>query len=388
MNEGAFADNVVAFARILRDAGLPIGAAAPRDALAALALIDLRRRDEVALALQAIFVKRRDHAMVFREAFDLFFQPAREVAGSLAAPDAAIAAESRQISRRVREAFARHMAQSHDGTLRQHRERIGLSLSDQEVLQKKDFAQMSLEEQSAAIAAMRALTVHLAPLASRRLGVDARHARLDLRRTLRAAMRAGGELNGLRFRGPREAFPPIVALLDISGSMSDYSRMFLHFLHALGEHHARMTSFLFGTRLTNVTRAMRLRDPDAAIAACVDHVEDWSGGTRIAPSLRAFNRAWSRRVLGQGAVVLLVTDGLERASDAELAFEMDRLHRSCRRLIWLNPLLRYAQFEPKAKGIQAMLPHVDDFLPVHHLQSLRDLARVLAQAPASRRQAA
>ena len=172
--------------------------------------------------------------------------------------------------------------------------------------------------------------------------------------------------------------PPIVAICDISGSMSDYTRVFLHFLHALGEERGRVHTFLFGTRLTNVTRSLRHKDPDEALAACTAHVEDWSGGTRIGATLHEFNRLWSRRVLGQGASVLLFTDGLERDGSEELGREMERLHKSCRRLIWLNPLLRYDRFEPRAQGIRAILPHVDEFRPVHNLASIADLVGALS----------
>jgi uncharacterized protein with von Willebrand factor type A (vWA) domain len=170
--------------------------------------------------------------------------------------------------------------------------------------------------------------------------------------------------------------------LDISGSMSQYTRLFLHFLHAITDERKRVTTFLFGTRLTNVTRAIRARDPDEALAACSAHVVDWSGGTRIASSLRIFNKQWSRRVLTQGAVVLLISDGLERDADDTLSFEMDRLHRSCRRLVWLNPLLRFEGFEARAKGVRTMLPHVDELRPIHNLESMAELVRALSGASA------
>jgi hypothetical protein len=182
----------------------------------------------------------------------------------------------------------------------------------------------------------------------------------------------------LKYRGPRTKTPPIVALLDISGSMSQYTRLFLHFLHAVTDARKRVYTFLFGTRLTNVTRALRTKDPDEALAACSASVVDWSGGTRIASSLHMFNKRWARRVLTQGAIVLLITDGLERDVDASLTFEIDRLHRSCRRLIWLNPLLRFDGFEARASGIKAMLPHVDEFRPIHNLESMRGLVDSLS----------
>jgi uncharacterized protein with von Willebrand factor type A (vWA) domain len=183
----------------------------------------------------------------------------------------------------------------------------------------------------------------------------------------------------LRYRKPRTLHPPIVVLCDISGSMSQYTRVFLHFMHALSEKRRRVHCFLFGTRLTNVTRQIRRKDPDEALAACSDAVLDWSGGTRIATALHEFNRKWSRRVLGQGAIVLLFTDGLERDGDEDLSAEMDRLYRSCRRLIWLNPLLRYGGFEAKARGIRTMLPFVDEFRPIHSLEAIADLCAALGR---------
>jgi uncharacterized protein with von Willebrand factor type A (vWA) domain len=199
-----------------------------------------------------------------------------------------------------------------------------------------------------------------------------------MRRTSRASMKAGGALIDLKYLGPKTKMPPVVALLDISGSMSEYTRLFLHFLHAVTDARKRVHTFLFGTRLTNVTRALKAKDPDEALAACSSSVLDWSGGTRIATSLHVFNKLWARRVLTQGAIVLLITDGLERDPDDRLAFEIVRLHRSCRRLLWLNPLLRFEGFEAKAKGVQTMLPHVDEFRPIHNLESMAELCRALS----------
>jgi uncharacterized protein len=212
--------------------------------------------------------------------------------------------------------------------------------------------------------------------------------RLDMRRTLRASLRTGGDIIDIHRLGLIDRPAPIVALLDISGSMSEYTRLFLHFLHAITDARKRVSVFLFGTRLTNVTRSLRARDPDEALASCSSTVEDWAGGTRISASLHTFNKLWGRRVLGQGAIVLLISDGLEREADDKLAFEMDRLHRSCRRLIWLNPLLRYGGFEAKAQGIKMMLPHVDEFRPVHNLSSIEGLIAALSStAPPHHRSA-
>jgi uncharacterized protein with von Willebrand factor type A (vWA) domain len=252
-----------------------------------------------------------------------------------------------------------------------------LTVSDREVLQKKDFAQMTNAEIAAAKDAMKRLVLPLAEVRTRRLAPHPHGHLIDIRRTLRASLKGGGAFIDLRFIGPKTKPPPIVALLDISGSMSQYSRIFLHFLHALTDARKRVGTFLFGTRLTNVTRALRERDPDDALAACSASVPDWSGGTRIASSLRAFNKLWARRVLAQGAIVLLISDGLERDADDTLAFEIDRLQRSCRRLVWLNPLLRFEGFEARARGIRTMLPHVDEFRPIHNLESMAALVAAL-----------
>jgi uncharacterized protein with von Willebrand factor type A (vWA) domain len=253
-----------------------------------------------------------------------------------------------------------------------------LTVSDRDVLQRKDFAQMSAAEIAAAKAAITRLTLPLNEVRTRRLAPHRRGHMIDIRRTLRASMKAGGAVIDLKYLGPKMKEPPIVALLDISGSMSQYTRLFLHFLHAVTDARKRVSTFLFGTRLTNVTRSLRERDPDEALAACSAHVVDWSGGTRIASSLHAFNKHWARRVLGQGAVVLLITDGLERDGDDTLGFEIDRLHKSCRQLIWLNPLLRFEGFEARARGVKTMLPHVDELRPIHNLESMTGLVCALS----------
>jgi uncharacterized protein with von Willebrand factor type A (vWA) domain len=203
-----------------------------------------------------------------------------------------------------------------------------------------------------------------------------------MRASMRAGLRTGGGIIPLRRKGRQERHPPLVILCDISGSMSRYSKMFVHFLHTITNDRDRVHTFLFGTRLTNVTRYLRHRDVETALQKVGEAVEDWSGGTRIGQSLHDFNANWSRRVLGQGAVVLLISDGLDRDAGEGLEQEMERLHKSCRRLIWLNPLLRFSGFEPKSKGVQAILPHVDDFRPIHNLKSLGELAEVLSRPAA------
>jgi uncharacterized protein with von Willebrand factor type A (vWA) domain len=252
------------------------------------------------------------------------------------------------------------------------------TVSGNEVLREKDFAQMSAAELAEARQAIARLVLPHDLVRTRRFKADPRGRRVDQRAMMRSALRTGGDLILPKFRSPREIHPPLVVLADISGSMSQYSRIFLHFLHALTEKRRRVHTFVFGTRLTNISRQMRHRDPDEALADCSKAVKDWSGGTRIGDTLAEFNRLWSRRVLGQGATVLLITDGLERDDVAGLSAEMERLHKSCRRLVWLNPLLRFEGFEAKARGVRAMLPHVDEFRAVHTLNALSDLCASLS----------
>jgi uncharacterized protein len=377
---GQMADNVIGFARALRTAGVPVGPGAVIDAMNALQLVDIGSRADVFATLQAMFVKRHEHTLIFAQAFDLFFRAAEDwkhMLDSVPLPDHA-RKKPQAAARRVQEAFSQsrmtEMPQAEPGEIR-------LSVSDKEILQKKDFAQMTAAEIAEVTRAIANMKLPQAELRTRRYRPDARGLRLDMRRTLRGSLRTGGDIIDIRKLGRIEKPAPIVALLDISGSMSEYTRLFLHFLHAVTDARKRVSVFLFGTRLTNVTRSLRARDVDEALAKCSSAVEDWAGGTRIATSLHTFNKLWGRRVLGQGAIVLLISDGLEREADARLAFEMDRLHRSCRRLIWLNPLLRYGGFEPKAQGIKMMLPHVDEFRPVHNLKSIEALIEALSSIP-------
>jgi len=253
------------------------------------------------------------------------------------------------------------------------------TMSEKEILRSKDFAQMSAVEIEEARKLIRALVMPDDRRRTRRFAASSQRLRIDARRSFRRSLQPGGPID-LKFRDAVERPPPVVALCDISGSMSEYTRLFLHFLHALGDTR-RVSTFLFGTRLTNVTRAMRARDPDEALAQCAALAVDWSGGTRIGDALARFNRHWSRRVLGQGAIALLFTDGLEREGVEHLAAEVERLRRSSRRLIWVNPLLRFDGFSAKAQGVRAMLPHVDSFRPIHNLASMADLCRALSSGP-------
>ena len=385
VSQGRLSENILYFARALRAAGIPVGPGAVLDALEALSVANVGTRDDFYWTLHAVFVKRHEHTILFDQAFRIFFRKRGYIEKMIASMLPEIAPGSPKApppgAQRIQEALFSGLNER-DQSKSEVEVDARLTVSDQEILQKKDFAQMSAAEIAAAKEAIARLTLPLDEVRTRRLAPNRRGHIIDVRRTLRASMKAGGALIDLKYLGPRVKEPPIVALLDISGSMSEYTRLFLHFLHAVTDARKRVTTFLFGTRLTNVSRAIRQRDPDEALAACSANVADWSGGTRIATSLHTFNKEWARRVLTQGAVVLLITDGLERDADDTLAFEIDRLHRSCRRLIWLNPLLRFHGFEARAKGVQTMLPHVDELRPIHNLESMTDLVRALSGASA------
>jgi uncharacterized protein with von Willebrand factor type A (vWA) domain len=384
-DDGRLAENIIYFARALRAAGIPVGPGAVLDALEAVKTAGVGTREDFYWTLHAVFVKRHEHSILFDQAFRIFFRK-RAFLDKLMASLLPQAASKEPDAPRP---GAQRIEQALFAGLREfEREKpdtevdARLTVSDRELLQRKDFAQMSAAEIAAAKAAIKRLVLSLDEVKTRRLAPHRHGHVVDMRRTLRASLKAGGAVIDLKYLGPRTKAPPIVALLDISGSMSQYTRLFLHFLHAVTDARKRVHTFLFGTRLTNVTRALKQKDPDEALAAVTANVADWSGGTRIASSLRRFNKLWARRVLTQGAIVLLITDGLERDPDARLAFEIDRLHRSCRRLIWLNPLLRFSGFEARAKGIRAMLPYVDELRPIHNLDSMAELVRALSDRDA------
>ena len=384
---GRLAENVVYFARALRDAGLRVGPASVLDAIDALRTGGVSHREDFYWTLHAIFVNRREDHAVFDEAFRLFwrsrdliekmiqmFSPMADPRGEKEKQAAAAA--------RVAEAMFSGNDTAREVERPEFEIDASFTFSGEEMLREKDFAQMSISELDAAKRSMDLLAMPDDRLLTRRFRASNRPRRIDPRATLRGSLATGGDIVLPRWKERRETLPPIVALADISGSMSQYSRIFLHFLHALSERRRGVHTFLFGTRLTNVTRQLSRKDPDEALSDVSAAVEDWEGGTRIGEALEAFNRLWSRRVLGQGATVLLITDGLERAMDddelVQLAKETERLQKSCRRLVWLNPLLRFEGFEARAGGIRAMMPFVDDFRPVHSLEALGDLCQALS----------
>ena len=385
---GRLAANLMHFARTLRAAGLPVGSGAVLEALRAVEAVGLARREDFYWTLHAVFVRRREHRLLFDEAFHVFWRNPRllERVTSLLLPTVHTPprGDTKPLSRRLSEAlFAGGEGKP---KTKEPEEEIELDAtltwSDREILRTRDFEQMSAEELAAAKAAIVRLRLAVPPAPTRRYRPHPRGARIDMRTTFRRSLRTGSGAVLLARRRRLNKPAPLVVLCDISGSMSRYSRVLLHFAHALARDRTRVFSFVFGTRLTNVTRRLRDRDVDAAIERASGEVADWSGGTRIGQCLARFNREWSRRVCGQGAVVLFISDGLDRDVGEGLAAEVERLRRSCRRLVWLNPLLRFEGFEPRAAGIRAILPHVDEFRPVHNLESLEDLCAALVEPPA------
>ncbi len=383
--EGQLFDRLIAFARLLRRAGIPVGPGAVIDALSAVEIAGIGMRADFYWTLHSVLIKRHEHHAVFYEAFHRFWRRDQvdRVLREMLPVTRTDGVKSRVAQRRVEEALGLQRRMPKPPKQKDTVFDMRGTISDAEILRRKDFAQMSAAELEDARRLISALRLPDDAVTTRRFAPSSR-GRIDLARTLRASVRSGGDLIELRFKARREKKPPIVALVDISGSMSDYSRPLLQFFHMLSMKRGNVSTFLFGTRLTNVTRALKTRDPDDALALCSQGVADWAGGTRIASALEEFNKRWSRRALGQGATVLLVTDGLERDGGGELKREIDRLHRSCRRLIWLNPLLRFDAFEAKAAGIRTMLPHVDELRPVHDLSSLASLCDALTESRASR----
>jgi len=391
---GHLAENLMHFARLLRSAGMPVGSHQILVALEALAVAGIARREDFYWTLASVFVDRREQRQLFDQAFHMFWRdPALlgrimhlllpKAQGGIAPGDRPQQQLRQATGRGGREAAALPPQAEAQGE-----SYAWLSDSSRELLQRMDFESMTSAELAAVKRLIRRLVLPLREARTRRLVPAAHGRRIDLRATLRGAVTADGVLIPLRRAAPRSVPPPLVVLVDISGSMRRYARMFLHFVHALVNARRRVSVLLFGTRLTAITRELRHRDPELALEGVASRVEDWAGGTRIGACLHDFNRLWSRRLLGQNACVLLLSDGLDREGGAGLAAEMERLHKSCRQLIWLNPLLRYEGFEARAAGILAMRPHVDLFLPAHNLESLADLGRVLAApAPARRPEA-
>ncbi len=394
-DEGRLTDNVVHFARALRKAGVKVGTAQVEDAVRALAAVGFSRREDFYHTLRAVLITRAEHLELYDRLFALFWRDPDYVARMIHMLSPSVKKDTppekkKAAERRAAESLTDQPEMPPRGPEREELEiDARFSLSEAETLRTMDFEQMSAAESAAAARMVRTLRLPLPPLASRRTRRAAHGPRSDARATLRRAFRRGGEVEQLVTAEPRQRYPDLVVLCDISGSMSSYARMMMQFLHALSaaprsearRQWGNVHAFTFGTRLTNITRALSRRDPDAALDAVAREAQDWHGGTRIGDALERFNKDWSRRVLTRGAVVMLISDGLERGDAAHLGRQAERLALSCRRLIWLNPLLRYEGFAPEAAGIRALLPHVGGLYACHSLQSLDQLAALLAQPP-------
>jgi hypothetical protein len=384
------AENILHFARVLRAAGLPVGPAKVIVALEAVQAVGVERREDFRAALESVLIERHEQQALFDQAFELYWRNPRllERMMQLLLPKvytrAPRADAETPLSARLAEALAPPRVEEQEAEPQEITVDAAFTFSPREVLQSKDFETMTAAELSEVKAMIARLRLPLPELPIRRTVAASRGSAVDLRATLRAMASAGGTVVPLAWRERRRRRPPLVVLCDISGSMDRYSRMLLFFLHAITNDRDRVHTLLFGTRLTNITRHLKRRDVDVALARVSAAVSDWAGGTRIGACLAEFNRRWSRRLLGQGAVVLLISDGLDSDVGEGLAAEMERLAKSCRRLIWLNPLLRYEKFEARPAGIRAMLPYVDDLLPVHNLESLKQLATAFAQPHTTR----
>lgn len=380
---GHLAENVLHFVRVLRGAGLALGPAKVLDALAAVQATGIDNREDFRAALATVLVSRRDQVELFEQAFDLFWRHPRLVEKMIAALLPRVHSRAGTppppaIPERLASALLGDRGSPAAEPERELELDAAFTFSPREVLQRKDFATMTAGELEQVRALLARLDLPLPHIRVRRTAPARRGPLVDLRATLRGMTGAAGMAAPLRMRARRREVPPLVVLCDISGSMDRYARMLLHFLHAVTNDRHRVHVLVFGTRLTNITRHLRHRDVDVALARVAGAVQDWAGGTRIGAALATFNRQWSRRLLGQNAIVLLISDGLDADAGEGLARQMERLSKSCARLAWLNPLLRYDRFEPRPAGIRAMLPYVDDFLPAHNLQSLRELGEALA----------
>jgi uncharacterized protein with von Willebrand factor type A (vWA) domain len=379
------AENILSFARLLRAAGLPVGPEKTVLATRAVLAAGIESPWTLYWTLHAVFVNRRSEREIFNEAFLMFWKdPALlEHMRSLMLPSfkPRQSADDNALSRRLTESLfgsARDEAPKSEAAIEID---AAATFSDSERLADKDFEQMSAAELNAARRAMTRLRLAFPEIRTRRYRAApaAASGRLDVRRMLRESASKGGDGTIISYRRQRWRRPPLVVLCDISGSMDTYARIFLHFLYALTNDQDRVSAFLFGTRLSHVTRALKHRDPDAAIANVARNVTDWSGGTRIGACLEEFNRHWARRVLGQNATVLLFTDGLDRDGGEGIDRAVRRLKAGSRRLVWLNPLLRYDRYEPIARGAEALARHITEIRACHNLRSLADLVSALAR---------
>lgn len=387
--DGRLLDNIVHFARALRKAGVSVGTSQVQTAIEAVQRAGFSKRIDFYYTLRATLIMRPEHLETYHQVFHLFWRDPEYLERMMKmmlplvqAMGGEDEAAPKPAERRATEALMDDVERPSETPEQEEVElEAQFSQSGDEILRGMDFEQMSVEEMAQAVKAIRALKLPVAPLKTRRYQPASQGRKPDIHRMMRRSLRKGGEIDRMLLKRPQTRAPNLVALCDISGSMSVYARMMMHFLHALvwapNPEWNKVHGFTFGTQLTNVSRALHLKDVDLALAAAGADAPDWQGGTRIGAALHRFNRDWSRRVLGQGAVVLLITDGLECGDTAQLEREVERLSLSCHRLIWLNPLLRWDAFSPKAQGIRAILPKVDSFYGCHSLNSLTDLSNAL-----------
>ncbi len=387
--DGKLVDNIVHFTRALRKAGVVVGSAQLQTSLQAVAAAGFSHKVDFYHILQSTLITRAEHLEVFHQVFSLFWRDPGflEKLISVSAPvlrDESTPQATDAANRRAADALAGdHGTQSTREPEELTRDAT-LTVSQQDIVRQMDFDQMSTAEIHEAERMIATLSMPAPVLASRRTRPHRVGRLIDPATTLRAALRSGGEIQQIARKSVRPAHPDLVVICDISGSMSVYSRMIMRFLHALCHttvrRWGRVHAFTFGTRLTNVSRALQKSDPDTALAAIGREASDWEGGTMIGSTVRQFNKDWTRRVMSRGAVVLFISDGLERGDATLLSAEMARLRRFSRQLIWLNPLLRWDGFSPQASGIKAILPNVDSFHACHSVERLADLSQALGQS--------
>jgi uncharacterized protein with von Willebrand factor type A (vWA) domain len=367
-----------AFARLLHDAGLEAGPRRLTDATRALTFVDLMKETDFRNALRTVFVSRKEDLPTFEAAFDIFWAPPdpRAAAGVIPGRTRPL-----PLSPERSKAWANALGLNRSEMNRDHEPKTvpasSSGYSAEELLRQKDFDSMTWQETEQVRRLLEAAPWRLAERRTRRLR-SAKSGRIDLRRSARHAIRSSGELVRLFRRKPRMRRRPIVLVCDVSGSMERYSRLLMIFAHAIARRED-LEAFVFSTRLTRITRLLRQRDIDRALESVTKGVRDFSGGTRIGDALADFNRRWARRVLGHGAVVIIVSDGWDRGDPARLTAELIHLRRSAHRLIWLNPLLGSEGYQPLTRGMAAALPYCDDFLAAHNVQALDDLGRMLAK---------
>jgi len=384
---GRLLDNLILFGRVLRGAGLDAGPGRMVDVARSLEHVGIARKRDFYWALRALLVVRRDEIPVFDDAFQLFWRRPPDDWTTL---DLRALGERRRFARRREEkpAFGPSLTSpgesESDGGEKKPRFRPVITYSAREMLRQRDFSDLSGEERDEVEKLIRTLSWRAPRRRSRRLARSKR-GRIDPRASLRRSLARGGEVLDWSRRERKTKARPIVVLADISGSMQAYSRPLLLFMFGLSEAlRQRVEAFLFGTRLTRVTHELRGADVERALGEVARSVSDWSGGTRIGDAIERFNLSWSRRVPTQKAIVLIISDGWDRAEPRLLRREMARLQRSSYRLVWLNPLLGSASYEPAARGMQAALPFIDAFRPIHNLASLEKLAELLADEPKGR----